>query len=290
MKQHLGLIAIVLTLVAAALFAATSAWAGDRRSTFGGGENPPAEAPATASSSEPAADSDIDTNSDADTSSDSSSDAIIDIEGDTDPDADKPKTPPPTAKELYDGLVAISPPGGVQLPPPPESDQSNWKEIDVGFASMRVPPDWTIQNQIGKPGDEDQTIGVAPPSNEIYIELRQIQNDDSNYEQTPLDLAISDYRRTPDRLKDGVTFGFQPMVIDGAVGYVETMNQFGKEKNDDGTPTFRLINWRGRWEQNDAIQKVEFDATFAHDEYEKFAPVVSEILGTVKTSRVESTK
>ena len=68
------------------------------------------------------------------------------------------------------------------------------------------------------------------------------------------------------------------------------MNQFGKEKNDDGTPTFRMINWRGRWEQNDAIQKVEFGATFAQDGYEKFAPLVSEILATIKTSAAESGK
>jgi len=80
------------------------------------------------------------------------------------------------------------------------------------------------------------------------------------------------------------------MVIDGAVGYVETMNQFGKEKNDDGTPTFRMINWRGHWEQDDAIQLVEFGATFAQDGYEKFAPVVSEILATVKIGAVDSTK
>jgi len=120
--------------------------------------------------------------------------------------------------------------------------------------------------------------------------LRQIRNSDSNYEQTPLDLAISDYRSTPDRLKEGITFGFQPMVIDGAVGHVETMNQFGKTKNEDGTPTDRMITWRGRWEQNDAIQKVEFNATFAQDGYEKFAPVVSEILATVKTSGAGSDK
>ena len=284
MKLHLGLTAMVLTIIAAALFASMSARAGDRRSTFGGDENQSAEAPVAAASVEPAAESDADQSSQSDTSSD----AIIDVEEDS--DTDKPKGPPPTAKELYDGLIAISPPGGVQLPPPRESDQSNWKKIDVGFASMRVPADWVIQNQIGKPGDEDQTIGLAPPSNDIYIELRQIQNADSNYEQTPLDLAISDYRSTPDRLKDGITFGYQPMVIDGAVGYVETMNQFGKDKNDDGTPTFRMINWRGRWEQNDAIQRVEFGATFAQDGYEKFAPVVSEILATVNMNGAGSEK
>ena len=286
MKQQLGFTAIVLTLIAIALFAAMSARAGDRRSTFGDSNSSADEPPAATTSVEPAADADSDQNSDAN----ANSDAIIDSEGDTDPDADKPKTPPPSSKEMYDALVAISPPGGVQLPTPPESDHNDWLIVKVGFASMLIPPGWEIQNQIGKDGDEDQTIGVGPPSNEIYVELRQIQNSDSNYMQTPLDLAVSDYRSTPDRLKDRITFGFQPMVIDGAVGYVETMNQFGKEKNDDGTPTFRMINWRGRWEQNDAIQKVEFGATFAQDGYEKFAPVVSEILSTIKTSSVEAGK
>jgi hypothetical protein len=303
MKQHLGLTAIILTIVIAALFAAMSARAGDRRSTFGGDENQPAEAPAAATSvTEPAADSDTDKDSDADKNADAdasteqgtepaeNSSVIIDTEGSTDSDSDKPKAPPPSDKELYDGLVAISPAGGVQLPTPPESDHADWLSVKVGYASMLVPPGWTISNQIGKEGDDDQTIGLSPPSNDIYIELRQIRNSDSNYEQTPLDLAISDYRSTPDRLKQGVTFGYQPMVIDGAVGHVETMNQFGKEKNDDGTPTDRMITWRGRWEQNDAIQKVEFNATFAQGEYEKFAPVVSEILATIKISDAEPTK
>jgi len=204
MKQHLGITAIVLTIVVVALLTAMSARAGDRRSTFGGGdENPTAEAPAAAASSEPAesdTDSSADSESDAESSaeSDTNSDAIIDIEGTTDPDAVKTKAPPPSAKGLYDGLIAISPPGGVQLPTPPAADHTDWLIVEVGFASMLVPPGWVIQNQIGKKGDEDQTIGVAPPANDIYIELRQIQNSDSNYMQTSLDLAISDYRRTPD--------------------------------------------------------------------------------------------
>jgi len=287
MKSHLGLTAIILVVIIAALFAATSSRAGDRRSTFGGDENQPAQPPAAASSvMEPAIDPDSDTSAEpAEASS-----VIIDTEGDTDPDAEKPKSPPPSEKELYDGLIAISPAAGVQLPTPPESDHANWLIVKVGYASMLVPPGWTIENQIGKEGDEDQTVGLSPPGNDIYLELRQIRNSDSNYEQTPLDLAISDYRRTPDRLKQGITFGFQPMVIDGAVGYVETMNQFGKAKNDDGTATDRMITWRGHWEQNDSIQLVEFNATFAQDGYEKFAPVVSEILSTIKVSDVDSRK
>jgi len=289
MKQHLGLTAIVLALVAFALFAAMSARAGDRRSTFGGDEAQAANAPASGSSSEPASDSDVDADSESQgQESDSNSDAIIDVEGDSDADADKPKAPPPSAKELYDGLIAISPPAGVQLPAPPASDHSDWLSVKVGYATMLVPPGWTIQNQIGKEGDDDQTLGLSPPANDIYIELRQIRNSDSNYMQTPLDLASSDYRSTPDRLKNGIIFGYQPMVIDGAVGHVETMNQFGKTKNDDGSPTDRIIFWRGRWEQDDSIQKVEFNANFAQDGYEKFAPVISEILATIRISGSEA--
>jgi hypothetical protein len=267
MKGKVGITATVLAVFAIALLATIPAWAQGQGSTVEDDQAPAAEESAAAPESEA---------TDADASADATTEA------DTDPDVDKPKVPPPTEKELYDGLIAISPAGGVQLPTPPVSDQSDWQTVTVGFVSMRVPADWTVQNQIGKPGDEDQTIGLSPPSNDLYVELRHIQNADSNYMNTPLALAVSDYRSAPDRLKDGITFGYQPMVIDGAVGYVETMNQFGKEKNDDGTPTFRMINWRGRWEQNDAIQRVEFGATFAQDGYEKFAPVVSEILATVK--------
>jgi hypothetical protein len=280
MKQPVSVAGVILSIIAAALFASMSARASDRRSAAAGDEGQATE------TSDPATESDADQSSEPD----SSSDAIIDIEGDTDPDADMPKAAPPTAKELFDGLVAVSPGSGVQLPAPTAADHPDWQTVTVGFASMRVPGDWTIQNQIGKPGDEDQTIGLSPPSNDIYVELRHIQNADSNYMNTPLDLTISDYRSTPDRLKDGITFGFQPMVIAGAVGYVETMNQFGKDKNDDGTPTFRMINWRGRWEQNDAIQKVEFGATFAQDGYDTFAPLVSEILATIKIDAGDSTQ
>lgn len=276
MKQPIGLAAATFTIIALALFASMPATAGD--------EGQPSEEPAPASSSEPAAEATV--GAEQDSESDSTSDAIIDIEGDTDPDADKPKAPPPTAKELFDALIAISPPGGVQLPASAATEHADWQTVTVGFASMRVPADWTVQNQIGKPGDEDQTIGLSPPSNDIYVELRQIQNADSNYMQTPLDLEVSDYRGLPDRLKDGITFGFQPMVIAGAVGHVETMNQFGKDKNDDGTPTFRMINWRGRWEQNDSIQRLEFGATFAQDGYDRFAPMVSEILATIRIGEV----
>jgi hypothetical protein len=160
--------------------------------------------------------------------------------------------------------------------------------VEVGYVSMLVPPGWTIQNQIGEKGAEDQTTGLSPPANDIYVELRQIRNSDSNYEQTPLDLAQSDYRRSPNRLQEGVIFGFQPMVLDGAVGNVETMNQFGKEKNEDGSLTDRMITWRGRWEQNDAIQEAEFNATFAQDQYEKMAPLVSNILSTIRIKRGEA--
>ena len=268
MKQRFGLAAIFLSILAASL----------------------ATLPARAD--EPASTSDVAGNQSAETPMDTSdAESAADLESDASPDADSetPK-PPPTAKEMYDGLIAISPPGGWQLPPAPEKNQSDWKTIAVGFASMKVPPDWTVQNQIGKQGDEDQTIGLAPPSNDIYIELRQIQNADSNYEQTAQDHAQSDYRNSPDRLKDGVILGFQPMVIDGAVGSVEIMNQFGKDKNADGTPTFRMISWRGRWQQNDAIQRVEFTATFAQDRYEQVAPMVSAVLATVNTNNGEPAK
>ena len=132
--------------------------------------------------------------------------------------------------------------------------------------------------------ERDHTIGFTSMSGDFYIELRQRQNSDSNYMQTAVDHANSDYGRSPDRLKEGVILGFQPMLIDGAVGSVEIMNLYGSEKDEDGSVTPRMINWRGRWEKNDLIHILEVTARFAQDQQEKFAPLVSSILATVKSS------
>jgi hypothetical protein len=278
MKTRRGLAGVSLEVAVATIFAAAGAWAGapDEKSEDASTQS----AQATDQQATPAtADEEPIDMSDAEN-----------YESEEGSDEDAPKAPPPTVQEVYDGLIAISPPGGMQLPPPPETDYSDWQSVNVGFVSMLVPPGWTIQNQIGEAGAEDQTIGLAPESGDIYVELRQIQNSDSNYMQTFADHIRSDYSRSPDRLKEHVIFGFQPMVLDGAVGGLEIMNQFGKEKNEDGTPTFRMISWQGRWDKNDAIQKVEFTATFGQDQQEKFAPLVSSILATFKTSNIEAAK
>jgi hypothetical protein len=195
------------------------------------------------------------------------------------PEADAPA---PTEAQMLESLVAISPAGGKQLPAPADVDVSTWQRVDAGHASMRVPADWVVQNRIGEPGDDDQTIGLSPEAQDLYIELRQIRNADSNYMQTVLDHARSEYARSPDRLAEGVILGFAPKAIDGAIGGVEIMNQFGKPVDENGQPTFRLVLWRGRWERDDAIQRVEFTATFAQDRHEEFAPLVARILETVR--------
>jgi hypothetical protein len=190
-----------------------------------------------------------------------------------------------TDKKFYDELIAINAPGGLQLPPPVK-DYTNWQSVNAGLASMLIPPGWKIHDQEGTgPEDRIRSVGVVSAAEDIYVELRIIQDSDSNYMQTVMNHAQSDYSMSKQRLAEGVVLGFQPMVLDGTVGKVEIMNQFGREKNEDGSPTFRMIIWGGRWEKDGSIDKVEFQATFAQNRYKEFAPVVSNILSTIKTSK-----
>lgn len=193
-----------------------------------------------------------------------------------------------SAQQVHDGLVAISPGDGWQLPAPLAVDTSDWQFAEVGLAMMRVPADWIVHNRIGEPGAEDQTIGLSPPTNDLHVELRAIRNADSNYKQTLVDHAGPEYARSKDRLAEGVIFGFQPRIQGEAAGHVEVMNQFGKEIDDDGTRTWRLVLWRGRWEANGEFDRAEFTATLAQDRYEELAPLVNAILGTVATRSSES--
>jgi hypothetical protein len=201
---------------------------------------------------------------------------------------EEPRPPSPSVQQIHDALLAISPGAGLQLPPAAAVDTADWQLVEAGLATMRVPRDWTVQTDIGEPGDEDQTIGLSPPSNDLYVELRMIRNADSNYLQHASGHAVSEYSRSLDRLKEGVILGFQPLLVGGAAGGVEVMNQFGKEFDDDGTRTFRLILWRGRWEQETGIHRVQFDATFAQDRFDAVAPLVRAILDTVETREADS--
>jgi hypothetical protein len=212
---------------------------------------------------------------------------ILSIEGtesayDQDDDEDDDDAPAASDQALLDGLLAIGPPAGWQLPAPPATDTADWDRYEAGAASMRVPHGWTVQNRIGEPGSGDETIGVSPPENDLYIELRHIRDADSSYRQTAADHAQGDYRRSLERLQEGVIFGYAPRVIDGTVGAVEIMDQFGKPVDEDGNPTFRLVLWRGRWKQDDFVQRAEFNATMAQDRYEALAPLVNRILATVE--------
>jgi hypothetical protein len=190
---------------------------------------------------------------------------------------------PPSSKdaELTAALAQVNPGGGLRLPAPVAADESTWQEVVVGRASMRVPADWTVQHDLGDA--DDRTLGLSPPALDLYIELRQIHNADSNYLQTVADHAWSEYGRSVDRLGEGVILGFEPRAIDGAIGAVEVMNQFGKAIDEEtGQPTFRLVLWRGRWEQDGFIQRAEFEARFAQDRYDEFAPLVARVLATVR--------
>ncbi|MGH8108262.1 MAG: hypothetical protein ACREO1_06040 [Arenimonas sp.] len=198
-------------------------------------------------------------------------------------DSEESRAPLPSSKVMLDGLMAISPGGGLQLPAASNSDSANWPSFNVGLASVRIPPNLSVYSDDGK-GSQDHTIGFTSMSGDFYVELRQRQDSDSSYMQTAVDHANSDYGRSPDRFKEGVILGFQPMLIDGAVGSVEIMNLYGRVKDEDGSLTPRMITWRGRWEKNDQIQSIELTARFDQDKQDKFAPIVSNILATIKAS------
>jgi hypothetical protein len=192
--------------------------------------------------------------------------------------------PPPalSAEQIHEALVAINPGAGLALPPPLAVDTSAWQLADAGLATMRVPADWVVQTDIGAPGEEDRTIGLSPPANDMYVELRVLRNADGNYMQALVEHARSEYARSPDRFDGGVILGFAPRLQGGAAGHVEVMNQFGKLVDEDGAPTFRLVLWRGRWERAGEFERAEFMASFAQDRYDEVAPLVNAILGTVQ--------
>ena len=256
MKSSLGWIVIGVLAAATMLMLTMSARAGERD------EDPPVPEAATGADAQEGT-------------------VVFSTEGTVGGD-EAPAPPPASVQQVHDSLVAISPGGGTRLPPAAAVDTADWQLAQAGAATMRVPADWTVQNRIGVPGDEDQTVGLAPPSNDLYIELRVIRNADSNYMQALGDHARSEYSRSPDRLAEGVILGYQPRLQGGAAGHVEVMDQFGKEFDDDGARTFRLVLWRGRWEQDGDFHRVEFTATLAQDDYERLAPLIAAILDTVE--------
>ena len=197
------------------------------------------------------------------------------------PGGDEPAPPAMSPQQVHDSLAELSAGGGLRLPPPLAVDTSDWQLVEAGPATMRVPADWIVHNRIGEPGDDDRTVGLSPPSNDLYVELRAILKADNNYRQLLAEHARSEYSRSPERLAEGVILGFQPRLQGGAAGHVEVMNQFGKEFDDDGARTFRLILWRGRWEQAGEFHRAELTATFAQDRHDEVAPLVAAILDTV---------
>jgi hypothetical protein len=202
-------------------------------------------------------------------------DALLEMEEQAEQQAGKDQA-------LYAGLIAISPGGGWRLPPPADVDTADWQRFDAGQASLRVPRGWTELNRIGDPGAGDETVGVAPEAQDLYVELRHIRDSDPSYRQGYLDHVHSDYGRSVDRLAEGVIHGFEPRIVDGAVGGIEVMDQFGKPVDEEGKPTFRLVLWRGRWQEGETIHRVQLEATLAQDRYEEFAPLFARILETVR--------
>jgi hypothetical protein len=254
MRQDWTVVAVVLLVAATALVVALSARASARR-----GEPDVVEVQAAS----------------REEVSDAVEQAVIDAEAQASKDA-------AASQVLHAGLIAISPGGGWRLPAPAEVDTADWQRFDAGAASLRVPRGWTELNRIGDPTAGDETVGVAPEAQDLYVELRHIRDSDSSYMQGYLDHVHSEYGRSVDRLAEGVIHGYEPRIVDGAVGGIEVMDQFGKPVDEEGNPTFRLVLWRGRWQDGDTIHRVELTATMAQDRYEEFAPLVARILETVR--------
>ena len=183
--------------------------------------------------------------------------------------------------KLLGELTSISPASGQQLPSA-TGDSSQWKSVGISNATMLVPPDWKTITDFGEQaGSRIHTIGAVNAREDLYVELRVLEDSDSAYMQTVMDHVKSDYTQSKGRLAEKTILGFQPMVKDGIAGKIEIMNEYGKAKNEDGSPTWRIILWDGRWQQGDRIDKAELTARFAQDKYDEFAPIVSRIISTV---------
>src|SRR5687768_18128388 len=119
MRSELGWIVVVLIVAAIALMLAMSARGGERR-----GRQDVVEV--GAANAEDAAEN-------AGTIEDALAQEIDDAEA-----AAK------VEKALLANLLELGPPGGTQLPPPPDTDMADWQRIEAGDASMRLPPGWTV--------------------------------------------------------------------------------------------------------------------------------------------------
>ena len=186
------------------------------------------------------------------------------------------------AQALHAQLEAAAPAAGWALPASAPTLIDDWQPVRAGHATLSVPPDWTELNRIGEADADDQTVGMGSPAQDLYVELRHIRNADNNYMTTLAEHAVSEYSRSPDRLREGVIHGHAPRTQHLAAGHLEIMDQFGKAVDEDGAPTFRLVLWRGRWRRGEEFDRVEFTATMAQDRYEEFAPLVNRILETVE--------
>lgn len=184
-------------------------------------------------------------------------------------------------KELYDEFIAIQAPAGEQLPPP-STDVTGWQQVKIGHVSMLIPPDWKVASRDENKESRISTLGVISPKEDLYVELREIQDSDSSYGQTAMDHAKSDYALSKGRYAEKTILGFQPMVKAGVVGKAEIMNEYGREKNEDGSLTLRLILWDGRWLKDNSITKADLVARFAQNRYEEFAPIVSDMIASIK--------
>lgn len=192
----------------------------------------------------------------------------------------------PTPAEGNRKLLAISPPFGLQLVPPPMTDYAaqGWEVINVGGISMFAPPGWTV---VAADEGAIPLVGLVAPGNDCYIELRFVR-DALRRPGIALEDASDGYASAKERGAKGIVLGYAPLSVDGAFGHIEIMNSGGVEKNPDGSLAHRTNSYRGAKRVGEDIFKAEFRATFDQADQDKFGPTVMEIIRSIQFKNVDT--
>jgi len=207
------------------------------------------------------------------------------------PEPEAPAEPlEPTLEEANRKLLAISPAFGLQLKAPPIADYAakGWAAINVGAVSMFTPPGWKLDEQDTQ-GDSSASAGLVAPGNDMYIELRFFR-DTPRRDGIAFEEASDNYASAKERKDRGIMLGYAPLSVDGSFGHVEIMNSGGVEKNPDGTLAHRMNRFQGTKRVGEDILKVDFKATFAQADQEKFGAVILDIIRSIQFRNVNAVK
>lgn len=206
----------------------------------------------------------------------------------------EPETPPeplePTIEEANRKLLEISQPFGLQLKAPPITDYAakGWSAINVGAVSMFTPPGWKLDAQ-EKRKRYIPSAGFVAPGNDMYIELR-VFSEPPRYDGLAFEEASRRYASAKERRDEGVMMGYAPVNVDGSFGHIEIMNEYGQEKNDDGSLSVRMNIFHGTKRVGGNILRAELTARFAQADQDKFGPIVLNIIRSIQFKNVKATK